>query len=92
MDHKLPVWQNNKSYSLRSVICHRLSRLGPLLFSVFTDDLGDQCENDLFLYADSSLFCVIGSAGDADVASASLNRDLKGMKICADRWKVTFEP
>ena len=27
------------------------SILGPLLFSVLTDDLGDECENTLYLYA-----------------------------------------
>ena len=71
------------------------SVLGPLLFSAFIDDIGDQCENDLFLYVDDfTLFCEIGSAGDADVASASLNRDLEGLKIWADirAIKLTFEP
>ena len=59
------------------------SVLGPLLFfSVFTDDPANQCEIDPFLYADdSTLFCEIGSVGDADMASASLNRDLESMKI-----------
>ena len=67
--------------------------LGPLLFSVFIDDLAHQCENDLFLYADdSTLFCEIGPVGDADMANASLNRDLESLKMWADRWKVTFEP
>lgn len=58
------------------------SLLGPLLFSVFTDDSADQCEIDPFLNADdSTLFCEIGSVGDADMASASLNRDLESMKM-----------
>ena len=54
------------------------SSLGPLLFSVFTDDLGDKCENTLYLYPDN---CVM----------ASVNRDLERMSNWADNWKVTFE-
>ena len=30
------------------------SILGPLLFSIFIDDLVDVCENELYLYADDS--------------------------------------
>ena len=38
------------------------SILGPLLFSVFIEDLGDECENQLYLYADNStLLCEITS-------------------------------
>ena len=69
------------------------SILGPLLFSVFIDDLGDLCENTLYLYADdSTLFCEIRSTGEAEEASASLNRDLENMKRWADKWRVSFEP
>ena len=69
------------------------SILGPLLFSVFIDDLTDECENQLYLYADdSTLFCEIKSTDDPKAITASLNRDLEKMRIWADRWKVTFEP
>jgi len=69
------------------------SILGPLLFSVFIDDLGDECENQLYLYADdSTLFCEITSTDDPVAVTASLNRDLEKMRIWADTWKVTFEP
>ena len=68
------------------------SILGPLLFSVFIDDLVDACENDLYLYADdSTLFAPIRS-GDCGTVEASLNRDLQRMKAWADMWKITFEP
>ena len=69
------------------------SVLGPLLFSVFTDNLCDKCENQLYLYADdSTLFCEIKSTDDPKAIVASLSRDLKKMRIWADKWKVTFEP
>ena len=69
------------------------SILGPLLFSVFIDDLVDVCENELFLYADdSTLFAPIKKSDDINTAAASLNRDLNNMKVWAQKWKVTFEP
>ena len=62
------------------------SILGPLLFSVFIDDLGDGCENQLYLYADdSTLFCEITSRDNPEAVTASLNRDLEKMRIWADR-------
>jgi len=69
------------------------SILGPLLFSVFIDDLVDECENDLFLFADdSTLYCEIKATDDPATKTASLNSDLDRMKKWADRWNVTFEP
>ena len=69
------------------------SILGPLLFSVFIDDLPDHCENPIFLFADdSTLFCEISSNAEAETVGDSLNKDLASMKTWADKWKVTFEP
>ena len=68
------------------------SILEPLLLSVFIDDLVDECENDLYLYADDyTLFCVITSTDDPVAKTASFNRDLEKVKNWADRWNVTFE-
>ena len=62
------------------------------LFSVFIDDLVDECENELLLYADdSTLYAPIPSPKDSNMVAASLNKDLDRMKSWADRWKVTFE-
>ena len=69
------------------------SILGPLLFSIFIDDLVDVCENELYLYADdSTLYAPIRSPSQSKEVAASLNRDLDRMKAWADKWKVTFEP
>ena len=69
------------------------SILGPLLFSVFIDDLVKTCDNQLYLYADdSTLYAPISSPRDAEQVQRSLNADLQRMKSWADRWKVTFEP
>ncbi|KAI8502616.1 hypothetical protein Bbelb_193180 [Branchiostoma belcheri] len=69
------------------------SILGPLLFSAYIDDLEDECENPLYLYADdSNLFCVIKTGDESRAATESLNRDLQNMSNWAVKWKVTFEP
>ncbi|KAI8484255.1 hypothetical protein Bbelb_380400 [Branchiostoma belcheri] len=69
------------------------SILGPLLFSVFIDDVGDGCESPTYLYADdSTLYCVFRTSDDRVSAVMSLNRDLERMRIWAEKWKVTFEP
>ena len=69
------------------------SILGPLLFSVFIDDLVDTCENQLYLFADdSTLFAPIRSVNERASVVASLNRDLEKMRVWAANWKVTFEP
>ena len=69
------------------------SILGPLLFSVFIDDLVDTCENQLYLYADdSTLFAPIRSVNERASVFTSLNRNLEKMRVWAAKWKVTFEP
>ena len=68
------------------------SILGPLLFSIFIDDVVKQCENNIFLYADdSTIFAPITSSNGTEV-TASLNKDLENIRKWADAWKVTFEP
>ena len=68
------------------------SILGPLLFSVFIDDLGNVCQNELYLYADdSTLYAPVRSPDERDKVTASLNRDLGEIKAWVDKWKVTFE-
>ena len=87
--------QNSEASSINASVPQGAqgSILGPLLFSVFIDDLVDECENELFLYADdSTLYAPIPSPKDSNKVAASLNRDLDRMKSWADRWKVTFEP
>ncbi|KAI8485838.1 hypothetical protein Bbelb_363900 [Branchiostoma belcheri] len=69
------------------------SILGPLLFSVFIDDVGDGCESPPYLYADdSTLYYVVRTNDDRASAAVSLNRDLERMRIWAEKWKVTIEP
>jgi hypothetical protein len=34
----------------------------------------------------------MGTSNNSDAVAASLNRDLRRMKVWSDKWKVTFEP
>ena len=69
------------------------SILGPLLFSVFIDDLVDEVDNELLLYADDgTLYSLVDSVHQRSDVISSLNQDLTKIKAWADRWKVIFEP
>ena len=59
------------------------SILSPLPFSVFIDDLSDECENQLYLLAAySTLFdsARAKSTDDPKANTTSLNRDLEKMR------------
>jgi hypothetical protein len=90
---KVVISGQSSSSALINASVPQGSILGPLLFSVFIDDLTDECENELYLYADdSTLYAEIRSSADSISQTASLNRDLHHMKMWSDKWKVTFEP
>ena len=64
------------------------SRLGPLLFIVYMNDIIEEIESDILIFADdTSLF----STGSDPVETAKqLNRDLEKIQKWGDKWKVTF--
>ena len=64
------------------------SRLGPLLFIIYINDIGETLESDILIFADDcSLFA---SGKDPTETVQQLNRDLGRISSWAKTWKVTF--
>jgi hypothetical protein len=68
------------------------SILGPTLFLIYIDDLGDNLRNAILLYADdSTLYCEVQK--DAlDHTVTSMNADLEQINQWGLLWKVIFAP
>ena len=66
------------------------SRLGPLLFIIYMNDIVDNIESDILIFADDT--SLISSGTDPSITSLQLNRDLERIHSWALRWKVAFNP
>ena len=66
------------------------SRLGPLLFIIYMNDIVDNIESDILIFADDT--SLISSGPDPYITSLQLNRDLERIHSWALRWKVAFNP
>ena len=88
------VWSGQSSGTLpSSASLPQGSIQGPLPFSVFMNDLSNECENQLYLHGgDSTLFCEIKSTDDPKFITTTQNRDFERKRVWASRWKDTFEP
>ena len=64
------------------------SRLGPLLFIIYMNDIVNDIESDILIFADDTSLFATGS--DPTETAAQLNRDLEKISIWADIWKVKF--
>ena len=65
------------------------SILGPLLFLIYINDLSENIESTVNLFADdTSLFSVVHNNTSAEV----LNRDLLKLFEWAHKWKMSFNP
>ena len=64
------------------------SRLGPLLFIIYINDIVDGLESEILIFADDCSLLSCGS--DPAETAEQLNRDLNTISIWAQRWKVTF--
>ena len=65
------------------------SVLGPLLFLLFINDIADDLETNLLLFADDSkLYSAIRSAEDIH----ALQRDLVRLEAWSDKWLLKFHP
>ena len=64
------------------------SRLGPLLFLIFINDIIEDIESDIFIFADDTTLTATDTT--PALTTNKLNRDLIKIKIWADKWKVIF--
>ena len=64
------------------------SRLGPLLFIIYMNDIIDDIESDIIIFADDTSLFATGT--DPAETSAQLNRDLVKISHWAEKWKVQF--
>ena len=67
--------------------------LGPLLFSLYTNEMSKQVENRLFVYADdSTLLAVARKLADRPVVAASLIWDFSRIQEWCDHWCMILNP
>ena len=66
------------------------SRLGPLLFILFINDIVEDLESEILVFADDTTLLATGI--DPTETSKILNRDLEKISSWANKWQVTFNP
>ena len=66
------------------------SILGPLLFLVYTNDIVDNIENDINLYADDT--SLLSISDNPETAAMNLNADLFDLQHWAKTWHMAFNP
>ena len=66
----------------------RISALGPIMFSVYVNDMKDDLQSGLSLFADDNIMHI--SPNSDETNKNILNSDLGIMKTWADQWSIKF--
>ena len=66
------------------------SRLGPLLFIIYINDIVNDLESDILVFADDC--SLLASGCDPTQTAEQLNKDLEKISVWANKWKVKFNP
>ena len=66
------------------------SRLGPLLFIIYMNDIIDEIESEILIFVDDT--SLMASGIDPAKTAAQINRDLLKISLWATKWKVSFNP
>ena len=66
------------------------SRLGPLLWILYINDITENLESEVMLFADDT--CLFSTGLDPTETTSIINRDLQKISDWAVKWKVTFNP
>ena len=64
------------------------SRLGPLLFIIFMNDIKNNLESEVLIFADDTT--LLASGLNTEQTSSQLNRDLTKIQLWSSTWKVKF--
>ena len=64
--------------------------MGPLLFIIYINDIIDNLESEIIIFADDTT--LLASGTNPDDTSAQLNRDIQKLIDWSDKWKVSFNP
>ena len=66
------------------------SIIGPLLFLLFVNDIENDIESDIHLYADDTALVESFSRSEEDEAFSLLNRDLQKLDEWSHTWNMSF--
>ena len=63
--------------------------LGPLLFLLYINDIGDKISSEIRLFADD---CIVFRPINNEVDSIELQKDIKLLSDCSQTWQMSFNP
>ena len=64
------------------------SRLGPLFFIIYINDITEGLESDILIFADDCT--LLASDVNPHITTQILDRDLAKISLWASKWKVKF--